>query len=119
MRISDWSSDVCSSDLWQRCKVGSNWHCNAATFKPARMLQSSAARYSDCVAPGRAKPRLGSLPSTGAACRSAGFQQNCAADGVAKQALAIAARDKFRATPLMFIIVLLVLLVIIPLLLSP
>src|SRR3546814_9332368 len=82
------------------------------------MLQSSASRYSDCVAPGRAKPRLGSLPSTGAALGSAGFQKNCAAAGVAKQAIAIAARDKFRATLLMFIIVLLAIPVIIPLLRS-
>src|SRR3546814_5312673 len=25
MRISDWSSDVCSSDLWVRCRVPAFW----------------------------------------------------------------------------------------------
>src|SRR3546814_7265212 len=30
MRISDWSSDVCSSDLWARATVSPGWICGVA-----------------------------------------------------------------------------------------
>src|SRR3546814_10606364 len=40
MRISDWSSDVCSSDLWDgRCGDGCLVHGRAPSFRPMECLQ--------------------------------------------------------------------------------
>src|SRR3546814_1271845 len=42
MRISDWSSDVCSSDLTVR--RGSGWYCRRAVLLPCRARSWFAAR---------------------------------------------------------------------------
>src|SRR3546814_2267889 len=53
MRISDWSSDVCSSDLSMTRASGDLRSGSEITFVSTRIIRSSPARAGSCRAPAR------------------------------------------------------------------
>src|SRR3546814_3620176 len=72
MRISDWSSDVCSSDLADRiARPGRQHHALAAAKREPRhrVLEAHAARQPQCV--GDRVVRIGIMPEAHAARRRA------------------------------------------------
>src|SRR3546814_13482650 len=68
MRISDWSSDVCSSDL---CDRGGRMDCDAAAQSPQQASPSSHHHQTKGGAPCRVVPAIlhpSRLPMTGGRC---------------------------------------------------